>query len=154
MEGLFRGANNINLDEKGRLAVPAKYRQELVESCEGKLIMTVDHIDPCLLLYPIHEWFVIEEKLAKLPSLNKPARILKRLLMGYATDVNMDKNGRLLIPPPLREFAKLDKQIVLIGQGSKFEIWDEARWAQSTQEWMQEEINKDELIGDLESLTF
>ena len=154
MDGLFRGANNINLDEKGRLAVPAKYRQELMDSCEGKLIMTVDHIDPCLLLYPLHEWIVIEEKLAKLPSLNKPSRILKRLLMGYATDVSMDKNGRLLIPPPLRDFAKLDKQIVLIGQGSKFEVWDDEKWTQSTQEWMQEEINKDELIGDLESLTF
>jgi len=154
VQGLFRGASHLNLDAKGRLSVPARYRDELLDSCEGNLIMTVDHIDPCLLLYPMQEWLEIEKKIAILPSLNKQARILKRLLIGYATDVNMDKNGRLLVPPPLREFAGLDKQIVLIGQGSKFEVWDEVKWKQSTQEWMEEEADKDELIGDLGSLTF
>ncbi len=154
MQGLFRGASNLSLDVKGRLSVPARYRQELLDSCEGNLIMTVDHIDQCLLLYPMHEWIEIEKKVSALPSLNKTARVLKRLLIGYATDVNMDKVGRLLVPPPLREFATLDKQIVLIGQGSKFEIWDEVKWKQSTQEWMEEEANKDELIGDIASLTF
>ena len=154
MQGLFRGASNLNLDVKGRLSVPSRYRQELLDSCEGNLIMTVDHIDQCLLLYPIHKWIEIEEKVAALPTFNKTARVLKRLLIGYATDVNMDKAGRLLVPLPLQEFASLDKQIVLIGQGSKFEIWDEMKWKQSTQEWMEEEANKDELIGDLASLTF
>lgn len=149
----FRGISNLNLDPKGRLAMPAKYRDEITACCDGNMIMTVD-FDLCLLLYPIEEWLVIEKKIAALPSLDKNSRALKRLLIGYATDVSMDKSGRLLVPTPLRDFAKLDKQIVLIGQGSKFEIWDEASWKQNTETCLAENINKDELIGDLGSLSF
>lgn len=116
--------------------------------------MTVDVMDKCLMLYPMPTWLEVEAEVSRLPSTNKSARRIKRLLVGYATDVNMDKNGRLLVPPALREFAGIDKQIVLIGQGSKFEIWDEQHWKQCTQLWLEEEGEKDDLIGDLESLSF
>ena len=151
--GLFRGASNLSLDDKGRMTMPSRYRQAILDMCEGNMIMTVD-LDECLLLYPYAEWVEIEKKIASLPSLNKHARTLQRLLIGYATDVSMDKNGRLLVPPPLREFASLDKQIMLIGQGNKFELWDEAYWQQSTKQWVDEKGDKNELIGDLESLSF
>jgi len=133
--------------------MPAKYRDEIMDCCDGNLIMTVD-FDLCLLLYPIEEWLPIEKNIAALPSLDKKARALKRFLIGYATDVTMDKNGRLLVPPPLREFAKLDKQTVLIGQGSKFEIWDLELWQKNTEVCIEEKINKDDLIGDLGTLSF
>ena len=152
-EPAFRGISNLNLDSKGRLVMPAKYREEIVDCCDGKMIMTVD-LDLCLMLYPIEEWLLIEKKIAALPSLDKKARALKRVLIGYATDISMDKGGRLLVPPPLREFAKLDKQIVLIGQGNKFEIWDEVHWKQNTDACVEENINKDDLIGDLGTLSF
>ena len=149
----FRGISNLTLDTKGRLAMPTRYRDEIAECCEGRMIMTVD-FDLCLLLYPFEEWLPIEKKIAALPSLDKSARALQRLIIGYATDVEMDKSGRMLVPPPLREFAKLDKQIVLIGQGSKFEIWDDASWQQNTTDIIAANINKDDLIGDLGTLSF
>jgi len=150
---LFRGANNLSLDVKGRLTLPTRYRQDIIDMCDGNMVITVDP-DMCLLLYPREEWLVIEQKIAALPTLNKQSRILQRFLIGHATDVEMDKNGRLLLPPTLRTFAKLDKQIMLVGQGKKFEIWDELRWTQNTQQWMEEIADKNDLIGDLESLSF
>ena len=121
--------------------------------CDGQMIITVDP-DMCLLLYPREAWLDIEQKIAALPTLNKQSRIMQRFLIGHATDVEMDKNGRFLVPPTLRTFAGLDKQIMFIGQGKKFEIWDEARWQQNTLQWIEEIADKDELIGDLESLSF
>jgi len=150
---LFRGASSLSLDVKGRLTLPTRHRQDIIDMCNGSMIITVDP-DMCLLLYPREEWLDIEQKIAALPTLNKQSRILQRFLIGHATDVDMDKNGRFLVPPTLRTFAGLDKQIMLIGQGKKFEIWDEARWQQNTQEWMEEIADKNELIGDLESLSF
>lgn len=153
MKELFRGASSLSLDVKGRLTLPTRHRQDIIDMCNGSMIITVDP-DMCLLLYPREEWLDIEQKIAALPTLNKQSRILQRFLIGHATDVDMDKNGRFLVPPTLRTFAGLDKQIMLIGQGKKFEIWDEARWQQNTQEWMEEIADKNELIGDLESLSF
>ncbi len=131
----FRGINNITLDAKGRMALPARYRERLLESCGGRLIVTVDQ-DHCLLVYPLPEWEVIEEKLINLPSLNKQSRLLQRLLIGHATDLEMDGQGRILLPAMLREYAGLKKKAVLIGQGKKLEIWDEDTWAQSQEEWV------------------
>ncbi len=133
--------------------MPSRYREHIMNTCGGNLVMTADP-DECLLLYPIEQWLSVEQSIAALPSLDKQARSLKRLLIGFATDVTMDKNGRLLVPPPLREFSKIDKQIVLIGQSSKFEIWNESYWQSSTKEWVVTHKEKDELIGDLGSLTF
>lgn len=149
---VFRGVNSLNLDDKGRMAIPSRYREDITELCEGQLVMTVDR-DQCLLLYPFPEWEEIEKKLVKLPSLNKQARRLQRLLIGHATELEMDGNARILIPPPLREFAALDKKIMLIGQGNKFEIWDEERWNSRRDEWMAEEDDELSLSAELETLS-
>lgn len=149
---MFRGVNPLNLDAKGRIAMPMRYRQRLDESCGGQMVVTVD-TDRCLLLYPLPEWEVIERKLQKLPSFNKQARSLQRLYIGHATEVDLDGAGRLLLPPSLREFAELDKHTVLIGQGNKFELWDEGRWNARRDEWLAETDGLDDLPAELESLS-
>ena len=132
----FRGINNISVDAKGRMALPARYRERLLEACGGRLIVTVDQ-DHCLLVYPLPEWELIEEQLNNLPSLNKQSRLLQRLLIGHATDIEMDGQGRILLPAMLREYAGLTKKAVLIGQGKKFEIWDEDTWSKNQDEWVE-----------------
>ena len=131
----FRGINNISVDAKGRMAMPARYRERLLELCGGRLVVTVDR-DHCLLVYPLPEWEIIEAKLNELPSLNKQARLLQRLLIGYATELELDGQGRILLPARLREFANLQKKAVLIGQGKKLEIWDEETWDENQEEWV------------------
>jgi len=151
---LFRGVSAINLDTKGRIAVPTKYRDRLSEYCDGQMVVTVDR-DRCLLLYPLPDWEEIERKLVHLPSLNKQARSVQRLLMGYATECELDGQGRILLPLPLRVFAELNKHIVLIGQGRKFEIWDEARWNDQCAQWLVSDRRADETLPDeLESLSY
>ncbi len=135
---MLRGVNAINLDAKGRMAMPTRYREQLQESCEGQMVVTVDR-DRHLLLYPLPDWERVERKLLELPSFNKQARRLQRLLMGHATEVEFDGSGRILLPPLLREFAGIEKHIVMIGQGNKFEIWDEARWNALCAEYLDEE---------------
>jgi len=150
---LFRGVNTLNLDAKGRMAMPARYRERLQDCCDGQLVMTVDR-DHCLLLYPLPEWEEIERKLVKLPSLNKQARRLQRLLIGHATECELDSHGRILLPPALREFASLDKRVVLIGQGNKFELWDEPVWTERRDAWLAEgDSEAGELPAELESLS-
>ncbi len=122
---MFRGANKVTLDAKGRVAMPARYRDTLVERSEGRLVATVDRADRCLLIYPLPDWEEIERKLMRLPSLNPQARRLQRLMVGHATDLELDSHGRVLVPPKLREFASLTRQAMLIGQGNRFELWDE-----------------------------
>ena len=138
----FRGINNIAVDAKGRMAMPARYRERLLEACGGRLIVTVDQ-DHCLLVYPLPEWEIIETKLNELPSLNKTARLLQRLLIGHATELEMDAQGRILLPAVLRDFAGLTKKAVLIGQGKKLEIWDEDTWTENQEGWM-EAVKNDE----------
>ena len=127
---MFRGASAINLDSKGRVAIPTRYRQSLLDDCQGQLVCTVDTQQSCLLLYPLHEWEEIELKLAKLSTTNPHERRLRRLLLGYATEGEMDRNGRFLLSSPLRQHAHLAKEIMLVGQLNKFEIWDAQRWQQ------------------------
>lgn len=124
---MFQGAAQLNLDGKGRLAIPARYRDELLSGCAGKLVLTAD-ADGCLLVYPEPEWVTIRDKLNKLPSFNPRARALQRLIVGHAEDVQMDNAGRVLVSPVLRSYAGLDKSVMLIGQGNKFELWDEVKW--------------------------
>ena len=149
----FRGINNLALDTKGRMAMPSRYRDRLQEGCGGRLVITVDR-DHCLLVYPLPEWEIIEAKLIELPSLNKQARLLQRLLIGYATECEMDGQGRILVPTMLRDFAGLNKKIVLIGQGKKFEIWDEAAWDNSQEAWIESVKNGDGVLHEsLEDLS-
>ncbi len=131
---MFRGLNQISLDSKGRLAIPARYRDPITEDAQGALIATVDR-DRCLLLYPRPRWEEIERELVRLPSLQPETRALQRMLLGYATDMQMDGHGRVLLPPPLREYAELDHKVIMIGQGNKFELWSEANWAEIERNW-------------------
>ncbi len=125
---MFRGANAISLDAKGRLAMPSRYRDELLSRCAGQLIVTVDAVDPCLCVYPLTEWELIEAKLRQLPSLVEENRRLQRVLIGNAVDLELDGNGRFLVPPRLREHAGLDKHAMLVGQLNKFQLWNESAW--------------------------
>ncbi len=150
---MFRGINPLALDNKGRLAVPTKYRERLQESCAGHLVVTIDR-DRCLLVYPLPVWEEVEQKLIQLSSTNRQARGLKRLLLGHAEECALDGQGRILIPAPLREFAHLDKQVVLVGQGNKFELWDEPTWHQLRDQWLAETGYDSELPAAVESLSF
>lgn len=151
---MFRGVAELNLDAKGRMTMPTRYRERLNERCAGRMIVTIDTDERCLLLYPLPEWENIERKLDALPSFNAQARRVQRLLMGHATDTDMDGNGRLLLPPPLRQYAGLDKHVVLIGQGKKFELWDAAVWNARRDDWLAEETVGDEpLPAELQSLS-
>jgi len=149
---VFRGVNALNLDVKGRVAMPTRYHNQLKQQCDGQLIVTVDR-DRCLLIYPQDVWEVIEQKLSSLPNLDVQTRSLQRLLIGYATECGMDKSGRILLPPPLREFAELEKHVVLIGQGSKFELWNEAAWNARCEEWLAVGQDGGPLSVELESLS-
>lgn len=124
---MFQGATQFSLDGKGRLTIPTRYRDMLLAHCAGQLVLTAD-ADGCLLLYPQPEWQPIREKLMQLSAFNPKTRALQRFLVGHAEDVVMDAAGRVLISSTLRDYAKLDKRVMLVGQGNKFELWDEARW--------------------------
>ena len=133
--------------------MPARYRERLLDGCGGKLIVTVDR-DHCLLVYPLPEWEIIESKLIQLPSLNKQARLLQRLLIGHATELDMDAQGRILLPSILRDYAGIEKKAVLIGQGKKLEIWDEATWNESQEAWVEAvQADDGELPASLEELS-
>lgn len=124
---MFRGVSSLTLDAKGRLALPARYRERLNEACRGELVVTIDR-GYYLLIYPLPAWEEIEAKLVNLPSLHPQVRELQRLLVGHATEVSMDSHGRLLLPAELREFARLDRDVVLLGLMNKFELWDKPTW--------------------------
>ena len=144
---MFRGINAITIDSKGRLAVPARCRDALGE----QVVVTIDTEEACLLLYPAKQWQVIEDNLQRLPSFNATARRIQRLLIGHATDVLLDGNGRVLLPPLLRDYAHLDKHVVMIGQGNKFEIWDEPCWQTRRQQWLDEESAGDSLPDEMKT---
>ena len=150
---MFRGVTILNLDAKGRMAMPSKYRERLQQQGNGQLVVTLDMSDPCLLIYPVSEWEDIERKLVRLPSLNKQAARLKLLLLGHASEVDMDSHGRILLPPALRELVKLDKKVILLGQGNKFEVWDEQTWNDRRDQWLDETVTDEGLSDELESLS-
>ena len=149
---VFRGATKVTLDAKGRMAVPTRYRDRLAARCDGDLIVTVDK-DHCLLVFPMPDWEELERKLVRLPSMNKAARRILRIMVGYATEVEMDANGRILVSRELRDFASLEKNAMLIGQGNKFELWDESTWIEKRDAWLDEDDDGD-LPEGLESISF
>ena len=116
--------------------MPARFRPLLEQHCAGQLVTTVNLFDKCLTVYPLPEWEVLERKLTRLPFSDRRALRYKRLLMGYADSRGLDGQGRILLPPELREFAAIDKRVVLVGQGDKFEVWDETHWNAQCQEWL------------------
>ncbi len=121
------------------MALPTRNRDVMMLAAEGKVVATIDMREACLLLYPLPEWEVVQRKLEGLSNINPQARLLQRLLIGHATDLELDSNGRLLLPSLLREYAGLEKKLVLVGQGNKIEIWASEVWQERMQSWLQED---------------
>lgn len=151
---MFRGINSINLDPKGRMMMPARYRAELESEAKGELVVTIDAEEKCLLLYPLPVWEEIEKKIENLPSFNQVTRRIQRLLIGHATELEMDGNGRILLPQLLREYANITKYLMLIGQGKKFEIWDKKIWTEGRAKWLTSGLDGlEELPSELQQLS-
>ena len=151
---MFRGINAINLDAKGRLTMPVCYRPQLQEEGNGRLVVTIDTEERCLLLYPLTVWEEIEKKIEALPSFNQLTRRIQRLLIGHATEVELDGNGRILVPPLLREYAHFSRRVVLVGQGKKFEIWDEKVWSGEREGWLADGLKQaDGIPPELQALS-
>jgi transcriptional regulator MraZ len=129
----FRGVTHLALDTKGRLAIPSRHREALA-AADGTptLVLTVDPTSRCLLVYPREAWTRVESKLMELPAFDVQMRRLQRQIVGHAEEIDLDAAGRVLISPALRQYASLDHRVVLVGQGNKFELWDEAKWHDET----------------------
>lgn len=136
------------MDPKGRMAIPTRVREELAESCNGRLVITAHTSDRCLLVYPEPEWLRLLPQIEALPSFNKQAQRVKRITIGYATQLDIDANGRVLVPATLRDYARLEKKLMLVGQGKKLELWSEDAWLA-----LLDESADDEMPAELLALT-
>ena len=151
MVDMFKGIHNINLDGKGRLTIPTKYRNTITDQSNGSMVVTMDTEEKCLLLYPSTIWATIEKKINDLPSFSKNHRRIQRILIGHAEDLDIDSAGRILLSKPLRLAADMTKKITLIGQVEKFEIWNEDTWNTKVNNWRSEETDESEqsVLSDL-----
>jgi len=149
-----RGSYHISLDAKGRMAIPTKLRDALCGDTGGAVVVTISASDRCLLLYRLADWEQVEQKLIALPALNQQARQLKRMLLGHAEDCVMDGSGRILLSQQIREYANLDRKAVLVGQGDKYEIWEEASWVAQRETMTSTDLNESALLPGLETLAF
>ena len=149
---MFRGINTINLDVKGRMAMPARYREQLLSHCSGHLVVTIDTNHRCLLRYSLSEWEVIERQIEALSSFDAMSQRVKHLLIGHANDLELDGSGRILLPQELRQYEQLEKHVCLIGQGKKLETWSQANWNQQRDQWLTESTTEGELPDKLRSL--
>lgn len=150
---VFRGNNEINLDTKGRIAIPARYRDALMIQCAGALIATIDVRDKCLNIYPLPEWEKIESQISALPNFDEAARRMQRLLIGFARDVELDGAGRINIPPELRKYAEIDKKAVLVGQRHRFELWSSENWNAHCGTWLEEAATQLTIPEAMQSLS-
>ena len=125
------------------MSLPARLRDELAQYDDDGVVVTIDPISRCLLLYPVSEWEQIQQKLDKLPTFQPQARRLQRLLVGHATDLEVDKAGRILLPAPLREFARLDRKLTILGQGKKLEIWSQEEWEAQREDYLAQDAIED-----------
>ena len=139
---MFKGISHLSIDVKGRASMPQRYRPVFCSMNKCKLVITADK-DKCLLIYTLASWTSIEKKLSNLPSYNKEARFIQRLLIGHATESEIDSQGRFLIPNPLREYANIQKKTILLGQGNKFELWSENIWNKNMKNWLNNKENDD-----------
>ncbi len=155
---MFRGVSSVNVDAKGRMAVPAKYRERLLDECDGRLVATIDVSDStnrCLMVYPEPKWEEVERKFMQLPSLNEGVKRMQRLLLGYANECQIDGQGRILLSQSLRGYAGVDKKVVVVGQGYKFEIWRDEVWRERSEQWLAEApASIDQLPDDVKNLAF
>ncbi len=151
---MFRGLSEVSVDNKGRVAVPSRFRDRLSGIAAGCLVQTLSPLDRSLWLYPLPEWESIESKLAALSDFDKQSRRAKQMMRGYATDCQLDSQGRILIPTELRDYAQLGKQIVILGQGNKFEIWDKTLWQEQRDLWLDALVNAEQAPSEtLQSLS-
>ena len=137
---MFRGITATTIDAKARITVPTKHRDEIKAACGGQIVLTVD-VDGCLLIYPLPEWERFEADLRALPNVGKQVRRWHRIYLGHARPCEIDGQSRILLPQELRDFAKLKKNVCLVGQGNKFELWDETRWHENCEDWINQEVN-------------
>ena len=148
---MFRGINTATIDGKGRMAVPARFREAVLLDSSGELVVTIDMRERCLLMYPLSQWEVVQDKLERLSNIGPQARLLQRLLIGHATDLNLDAQGRLLVPSILREYGEISKKVVLVGQGNKIEIWSDEHWQAQMKNWLSD--GADELLSGGDDFT-
>ena len=135
---MFRGFSAVSVDTKGRLAIPSRYRALFSCQTDNNLVITLNPLDRSLWLYPLCEWEIIEKKLAAFSDFDMQSRRTKQMMRGYATDCQLDGQGRILLPRELREYAGIKRQTVLLGQGNKFELWDEESWNIQRDQWLQQ----------------
>ena len=147
---MFRGIASVTMDSRGRMALPTRFREEAEQRTENRLVATIDNNEQCLLLYSLGDWEEVQRRLEALSNIGTSARLLQRLLIGHATDVEMDAQGRVLIPPLLREYGELEKKIVLMGQTNKLEIWGEQIWRTRREEWLK--ATRESAFSDLSDL--
>lgn len=133
------------------MALPARFREPVIVTAASKLVVTIDMRERCLLMYPLPEWEIVQEKLEGLSNIRPDARLLQRLLIGHATDLELDGSGRMLLPTMLREYASLTKGLVLVGQGNKIEIWADAAWKSRMQDWLSDDTA--DLLADGDEFT-
>lgn len=150
---VFRGIYEGRLDSKYRVSMPKRYRAALSEDYDNQLVVTIDTDSPCLLIYPSEIWVDIEKKIADLPSFSAAARRVQRLLVGHACDLDMDSQGRILLPALLRDYAQLQKSVIWLGQGNKFELWDQDLWLQHRDQWLQDYQQQEDWPQELQQLT-
>ena len=124
---MFRGSFEHSVDAKGRVSVPSRFRDILAERYEGRLVLTMD-FDKCIMVYPLEEWERVEEKIKSLPQSQKEVKDFTRFVFSNATECELDKQGRILIPPSLREGARISKAVMVLGMLNKMEIWDKVAW--------------------------
>lgn len=153
MKAMFRGSNQLTLDAKGRMVMPTEHRELLQERCGGKLVVTIEKLQ-CLLIYPFPVWEEVERKIMRLPTMNVHARQLQQMVVGNAKVLDLDSHGRILLPAELREFAFLTRDAVLVGQGTRFELWDETRWKKYCGDWVVSSSSKEAAPVDFETLSF
>ena len=146
---MFRGIYKVSLDERGRIAVPVRFREMLRGRSSGKVVVTIDPRDRCLLLYPLEDWSTVEKELTDLANLKPQARYLQRTVVGHALDVEMDNAGRVLLSPTLREYAGLKKRVAVLGQANKLELWDEVTLNANLTDWLEQ---GNQAMGDLDGL--
>ncbi|MBB5018844.1 MraZ protein [Chitinivorax tropicus] len=143
---MFSGVSTLSLDDKGRLTVPSKHRDALMAMCAGRLVLTLSP-DGCLLVYPEANWLPVRDQMMQLTG----SRVaIARMVLGFAEEVEMDKAGRISVSRTLRDKARLEKDVSLVGMGKKFELWDAAKFDELTQATM--DIPADELATQMEGI--
>jgi MraZ protein len=144
---MFRGRFEHTIDPKGRVSIPAKFRELLSEKYDDRIIIT--NFDRCLVAYPYEEWRSVEEKIGSLSMVKKEVKAFQRFFISGAAECPIDKLGRVLIPPTLRAYALLEKDVVFAGMGRMFELWSRERW---TEEIKRAEENFEGMRESLASL--